>query len=450
MTGHGQWLRRGAAWIFTALAVVGCGSEEPPYDELPLRDALRAAPEVVASLSFETRRDLAQRLDAAGFDQDGTAPFALPKEATVESLAQVADEAREEQGQDALILAEVLETPIDFVLQVEDIDAESLERSAVGPVVLRGRPSAQTQAFEDAALRGRAGKWLRELSGKTKTKYMVRTTGVPFGAWAREDTLYVNASWLVAMSALEKDGAGLAPGSLMPLSIDYNPYNLPDSVAQCTQQVMTTCQCGTSCTHEVTDPSFANANEECAWVNQDPSHPIALCVLALMSISDVKACMDNGAFDCPFSSVTTGDDSLQFVQNTSCMDRLDECLRNGYIGSSSGSGSGSSGGSSCSSCNNDWAKCNDNCSNCNNNWSSCNDNCGNTGSNCGSSGSNCGSSGGNCGGGSCGGGSCGGGSCGGCSIKPDPGRSPIPDPVRTTFWLFLPMAYVLLRGRRRS
>ncbi len=440
MTGHGQWLRRGAAWIFTALAVVGCGSDEPPYDELPLRDALRAAPEVVASLSFETRRDLAQRLDAAGFDQDVTAPFALPEEVTVESLAQVADEAREEQGQDALILAEVLETPIDFVLQVEDIDAESLERSAVGPVMLRGRPSAQTQAFEDVALRGRAGKWLRELSGKTKTKYMVRTTGVPFGAWAREDTLYVNASWLVAMSALEKDGAGLASGSLMPLSINYNPYNLPDSVAQCTQQVMTTCQCGTSCTHEVTDPSFANANEECAWVNQDPSHPIALCVLALMSISDVKACMDNGAFDCPFSSVTTGDDSLQFVQNTSCMDRLDECLRNGYIARDTGSGSScnnssgsssSGSGNSCRSCNDDCSSCNDDCSSCNDNWSDCNQNCTDSQNNCSNTGQNSNS-------------------CGKCSVKPDGGRSPVPAPWRTTFWLFLPMAYVLLRGRRRS
>lgn len=448
MTGCGHWIKAGA-WISTTLVFVGCGSESPPYDELPLRDALRAAPEVVASLSFETRYDLARRLDSAGFERDGATTFTLPEAVTIESLARVADEAREDLDQDALILAEVVETPSDFVLQGGEIDAESLDRVMVGPVLLRGRPSTQTAALEDVALRGRAGKWLRELSGRTDATHMVRATGLPFGAWAHDDTLYVNASWLVAMSALEKDGAVTGPVSASieetiqtppktPLSIDYNPYNLPDSLAQCAQQVLDTCQCGTSCTHEVTDPSFANANDECAWVNQNPSHPAALCVLALMSIDDVRACMESGGSSCSALPVTSGNDALIFVQNQDCMDFLDTCLRDGYIPRSSGSsscndGNSSSGGSnnSCKSCNDDCSDCNDNCSDCNNNWSDCNDNCSNSNSNCGNSGSNVGG-------------------CGKCSVKPASGRSPVPAPWGTTLWLLAPAAYVLLRSRRRS
>lgn len=455
MTGREQWIKASAAWISTALALVGCGQDAPPYNELPLRDALRAAPEVVASLSFETRRDLAQRLDAAGIDEEGPGTFDLPEAVTIESLARVADEAREDQGQDALIVGEVLEQSTDFVLQSEDIDAEALGRVSVGPIALRGRPGAQTAALEDIALQGRAGKWLRELSGRTNTTRMVRTTGVPFGAWAHDDTLYVNASWLVAMSALDQDGNVLAPApgndsttalqgpGKNPLTIEYNPYNLPGTIAECAQQVTSTCQCGTSCNQEVTDPSFSSAVEECAWVNQDPSHPAALCVLALMSIDDVRICMQNAGAQCGVTSISTRDDAVAFVQSAGCMDSLDMCLRDGYITPSSGGSSGSGcnnnsgSGDSCSSCNKG-------CSDCNSNWSDCNNNCSNTNSNCGNSGNNCSNSGGGCSN------SGGGGGCGKCSVKPDQGQSPIPEPVGSTFWLFAPIAYVLLRHRRRS
>ena len=435
----------------TALLLVGCGQDAPPYDDLPLRDALRATPEVVASLSLDTRRELALRLDAAGIEQEATSAFDRPETVTIDSLARIADEAREDQGNDALIVGELISQANDFVLHGENVEERALGQTNVGPIYLQGRPGAQTAALEDLALQGRAGKWLRELSGRTKTSKMVRKSGVPFGAWAFEDTLYVNPSWLVAMSALEEGAALPSPGNgstwavkeppKTPLSVDYNPYKLPDSVSECAIQVQDTCKCGTSCTHEVTDPSFPDANAECAWVNQDASHPTALCVLALMSIDDLRQCMEYGAPQC--SSVSTGDDALAFVTSTDCMNALDTCLRDGYIprpstGSNCNSCNNCDGCSGCSNsssggnpgCADDIAKCNNSCASCNNNWADCNNNCSDSGKNCADSKTNADN-------------------CGKCSVKP-PGQSPLPAPVGNAFWLIAPVAYLMLRGRRRS
>ncbi len=450
MSGHRWWTNARTTWIATTLVLVGCGQDAPPYDDLPLRDALRAAPEVVASLSFENRQDLARRLDAAGFAEDGATTLDLPDTVTIDSLSRVADEVREDQGHDALIVGEVVAEPSEFVVHGENIDDETLERLIVGPIVLRGRPGAQTAPFEETALRGRAGKWLRELSGRTNAKTMVRTTGLPFGAWAFEDKLYVNASWLVAMSALEEEM--VAPVSVNdlttgqtpkknPLTVDYHPYNLPETIAECAQQVQQTCVCGTSCTHEVTDPTFTSATEECAWVNEDASHPAALCVLALMSIDDVRVCMESAGAACSGTSITTRKQAVDFVKNAACMDLLDICLRDGYLPQpSSGSGSSCDGvdcdscsncGNGCSNSNNSCSSCNDDCSSCNDDWSQCNDNCSDTNDNCSNTSSNAKS-------------------CGKCSVKPASEKSPLPAPFGSTLWLVAPAAYLWLRGRRRS
>lgn len=429
----------------TTLWLVGCGQEAPPYNDLPLRDALRAAPEVVASLSYDTRRDLAQRLDAAALQSEGTTNLERPEVVTLDTLARLADETREEQGDDALIVGEIVLQPNDVVVRSAAIDDVALGRVTVGPLFLRGNPGAQTMALEDAALQGRAGTWLRELSGRTKTDKMVRTTGLPMGAWAFDDTLYVNASWLVAMSALEQNLAA-APGNDMattapapkktPLTVDFNPYKLPETIAECAAQVEQTCKCGTSCTHDVTDPAFSNANEECAWVNMDVSHPAALCILALMSVDDIRACMWSAGGQCPVISLTSRDDAVVFAQNATCMDLLDTCLRDGYIPrpSSSGSSNGCDGCSGCnpslcssngngSSCSDDCSKCNDDCSKCNDNVSECNQNCSDANQNAKT--------------------------CGRCSVKPVE-STPFPAPFRSAFWLVAPVAYVLSRGRRRS
>jgi hypothetical protein len=448
MSGRGRFLWASAASIATAWVLAGCGQGAPPYEELPLRDALRAAPEVMATLPLETRRELAERLDAAGLDQDGATKLEVSESANIDSVARVADELREDQGQDALVMGEVLAEPHEFVVHAEHTEEEALSRVAVGPIYLRGRPAAETAPFEDAALRGRAGKWLRELAARAETKHMVRTTGVPFGAWAYGDTLYVNASWLVAMSALEEsiaiapassgqDGTANAPGKT-PLSIDYNPYNLPQSLSECVLQVQTTCQCGTTCDHEVTDHSFANAVEECAWVNQDPTNPAALCVLALMSIDAVRECMESPGAQCTALPVANATQALAFLQNTQCLQSLDQCLQDGYIPRPSTGSSSCNSCNNCSNCNNDCSGWNDSCSNCNDSCSNCNENCSECNQNAKDCNQNCSDANTNAN------------NCGKCSVRPPVGQSPLPAPFGSTFWVIAPMAYLLLRGRRRS
>src|SRR3712207_5742047 len=63
----------GKAILRTAvlLALGACGAESPPYDDLPLRDALSAAPEVLAALPEEALHDLAVRLEEAHGAQGG-------------------------------------------------------------------------------------------------------------------------------------------------------------------------------------------------------------------------------------------------------------------------------------------------------------------------------------------------------------------------------------------
>src|SRR5580692_1244242 len=59
----GSMLRWWGLWL--VVLAIGCGEGGPPLDELPLRDALRAGPEVVAGLAPAARSRLAARLEAA-------------------------------------------------------------------------------------------------------------------------------------------------------------------------------------------------------------------------------------------------------------------------------------------------------------------------------------------------------------------------------------------------
>ncbi|MDI3289578.1 hypothetical protein [Polyangium sp. 15x6] len=431
------WGTCGALFV-TALLATGCGEEAPPYDALPLRDALRAAPEVMASLPKETRREVAQRLEEAGIAPVEERLVIPPQDvATIDALAGAADEEREEQGKDALVLGAIEREGAE--LHLEARDAKETGDASEGPPKMRGRPGSTTAALEEAALEGRAGRWVRDLAKRSEAKEIVRTTGLPMGAWAFEDKVYVNASWLVALAALEEEGANVVPVPAVvampgmpgskPLSVDFNPYKLPDSVEECSLQVQTTCGCATSgsCGHDVTDPTFSDANAECTWVNQSPANAAALCVLALMNIDGVRACVESGGSACAALPVTTREDALAFVASESCMNLLAQCLADGSLsgepsGGSSSSSCGGCSGDSCGGCNDDCSKCNDNCSKCNDNCADCNQNCKDCNNNC--KGSQ-------------------------CAVARRPGRSPLPAPVGTAFWLALPVAYLYLLSRRR-
>jgi hypothetical protein len=447
-----------AGLLLAAVLGAGCGEEPPPYDTLPLRDALRAAPEVIAALPEETRRDVALRIEEAEHEDENRTAIPPQEVSTLDALIGAADEAREDEGKDALVLGEIEAAESGLLLHARPAPETKNEATNEEPPAVRGKAGAATAKLEEAALEGRAGRTLRDLAKRTHARDIVRTTGLPVGAVAWNETLYVNASWLVALSALEKDRMDLPPPSpggasasdappKKPLSVDYNPYMLPDSVAECANQVLDTCSCATSssCLHSTTDPTFDDANAECKWVNQGPSNAIALCVLALLNIDGVRACVESGGSVCSALPVTTRAEALVFAASASCMGLLDACLSGQDVNepppSSGSQGCSGCGNSSCDGCNDDCSQCNDNCSKCNDNCSECNENCAECNQNyqdCKSC-SNCKS----------GEASAAYASAGQCNMKPRPGRSPLPSPLGTALCLFAPAAYLLSLSRKR-
>lgn len=465
-------LRHGARFcVAVGLLLGGCGAETPPYDELPLRDALSAAPEVLASLPEQSRRDIALRLEAAqanGEEEETTITSAgIP---TLPALVRSADASREEGNKDAVVLGAIEPSSQGFVLRSlspgeapgEAPGGAAGEAAGNAPAapfawpVLSGEPAGSSASLESAALRGRAGVILDGLAKRSDAHDLVRVTGVPAGVIAMGQTVYVNASWLVALSALEPaDAAALpAPGrgafAAPPLeprsSVRANPYKLPASIAECAVDVRDVCTCATAkaCDHEPTDPSFASGQLECEWVSADSTGAEALCVLALMSIDGVKECVQSAGAACARVPLTNREQALAFAADAGCMAVLDHCLQYGEPFDSSG-GSGSCGGcdssdeqppdnsgSSSSGCNKSCSDCNQNCSDCNQNCSDCNKNNSDCNKSCKSSAAYDGSA-------------------ATCRLSAD--RRPRPSgrgPLGTAFWLLAPAGYMARRTWRRS
>ncbi|WP_437679252.1 hypothetical protein [Sorangium sp. So ce131] len=454
---------RCAAVLLSIPALGACGAESPPYDDLPLRDALSAAPEVLAALPEEALHDMAVRLEEAHGATEETTAVDGVEIASVPALVRSADAAREELGEDAIVLGALEPSAGGFVLR-----SLAAERAPAGPLdrpALAGQPaSPETAGLEDAALDGRAGAIVAELARRAGARDLVRVTGLPVGVVARDHTVYVNASWLVALSALAPpdrparpsppaDGVVLLePPRSEPRSVRGNPYHLPGSIAECAAGVRDVCTCAVAgtCDHERTDPAFADAQEECAWVNAEPLRAEALCVLALMSIDGVKECVQAaGSGACGALPIAGRDGALAFAADAGCMAALDRCLQYGKpttpagvpSGSSSGasseSGCGSSSGCGCGGCNEDVAGCNQNCSDCNQNCRDCNQNCRDCNQSCKDNDPSAGS-----------------GSSASCRLSAgrhglEGGPPGAPLPLGAAFWLLVPAGYMLVHLRRR-
>lgn len=443
-----------AATLLALAALSACGEEAPPYSDLPLRDALNAAPEVLASLPDEALRDIAARLEETQASVgENTAVTGVEIRAPL-VIIRSADAQREEEGKDANVLGAIDASPDGFVLR--SIAAGSARPDPYDPPAPSGPPPEASALREDAALRGRAGVILADLALRSGANEFIRVTGAPVGAVAFDGAVYVNASWLVAMSALEPPGAmnvitSGAPSLRQipkrePKSVRANPYNLPASIAACSSDVDAICACAASfiCDHTPTDLTFASGQEECAWVNLSPENPQALCVLALMRIDGVRECVQAGGSACAVSSVTSRDEALAFVASAGCLDVLDNCLSRGKPspGVSTGDGSGSCNGGGCDSCGGsdpNGGGCNQSCNDCNQNCSDCNQNCSDCNQNnqdCNQNNQDCNK---NCGGGAC-----------KISARGRLIEQPAPAPIGAAFWLLAPVGYILRRSRRRS
>jgi hypothetical protein len=182
---------------------VGCG-DGPPLDELPLRDSLRAEPAVVAALPASVRAQLAARLEAARAADGGSDPVAAATDPG--SLVGALDEARARRSADALIVGAIAHGVGRPVVTVP----APTDQSPLPP--LEGPVAADTAALEASALAGAANGPLRSLLASSGASRLERVVGWPVGAIGIGDTIYVDASWLVALAPADAGADGGVDG----------------------------------------------------------------------------------------------------------------------------------------------------------------------------------------------------------------------------------------------
>ncbi len=475
--------------VFFALTTIACGGSDtaPPFDELTLRDALGASPEVIARLSPHARRALANRLEAARATQHDHEPVPAGEASatTVESEVRTVDATRLSRGSDVLVLARAEHAPSGATLHAWAESAETLGDSRDPLPPMENATGGETAALEARAIDGKAGAILVDLLKASGAQRLVRVTQWPVAAIASGEVIYVNAGWLVAMSALEDDDAGaLHRPTMHTASIRGNPYNTYASLSACTTDVGTRCgSCvasGVGCDEKAVLTDFSDGRSECAWLTADSSRIAQLCAVALMSISSVASCVqERSGCSIPGAANTKAGLSAAntFLSNPNCLKALDACLSGegsggGVVFVDAGGGGSSSPPPSTEGCKDPFSACSssfkgcDNacksgtcsgaqgdscksgsscttCSSCDSKNDSCG--CGKSGSSSGGSGSSgssgsksgCGSSSGSSGGSSS--------SCGKCEAqRPTSPIAPFVPPAA----LLAPLLYLVVRGRR--
>ncbi len=185
--------------LLLAITVAGCSGGGPPLDELPLRDALRAEPEVVAALPDDVRARLASRLQAVGAGDTASDPVDTGAVAPA-LLVTEADTARAHRSADALVVGLVG----GGAAQAMPAGAQATALAALPPI--EGLVATSTAALETRALAGAAGAAVGELMAASGATRLERVVGWPVAAVAIGDTVYVNGAWLVALAPAGADG----------------------------------------------------------------------------------------------------------------------------------------------------------------------------------------------------------------------------------------------------
>ncbi len=186
-----------------AVVALGCGAEAPPFEALPLRDSLLTDGRAIASLPRDARARLAARFEDARTAP--ASPAAAPAAASPEAATRAVDEAREDQGQDALVA---------YALEggrvVAYVSAVPEEAHPARELTVEGDVPPETEAMEARSLAGRAGRIVEALRESSRAAHVVRVNGWPAAVAVVGDTVYVNGAWLVAL-APEAEGAVVGP-----------------------------------------------------------------------------------------------------------------------------------------------------------------------------------------------------------------------------------------------
>ncbi|HRI72391.1 MAG TPA: hypothetical protein PK156_49490, partial [Polyangium sp.] len=158
------------------------------------------------------------------------------------------------------------------------------------------------------------------------------------GAVAVGRTVYVNASWLVAMAAkpAPNDVPTITAPPLVPQKVPGNPYNPPQSITDCATQVESDCStCVTSGTCSDSDlTDLADPKEACQFLLADSRRTKSLCAIVLFGNGSLRECLSTSDTRCmPPSEATSAaiiDTSGLFESSNPCDFSYDNCLQNAH------------------------------------------------------------------------------------------------------------------------
>ena len=196
---------------FALLLLAGC-DQTPPFDQLPLRDTLRADPDVIASLPETSRMRLAARFEGARAN-DVTIDTLEPSNASTPAALVVALDGVRQRRQGEALIAGLLNKGAAWAIR----DCAAPSQAAPLPP-FDGAPVAATATMERRALESEAGVAVRALLAASGAHHLHRVVGWPAGAVAIDDTVYVNGSWLVSLAPASEEtmDGGAVDGSVSP------------------------------------------------------------------------------------------------------------------------------------------------------------------------------------------------------------------------------------------
>ncbi|WP_394837791.1 hypothetical protein LVJ94_12840 [Pendulispora rubella] len=382
-------------WLWGVVCVCGvvsaCGAEAPPYEDLRLRDALGADPAVVTALPADAREQLLHRMLTTRSAQ--TQSEKVPNEKGRSPSAEVneVDGARAERDEDSLLVWKARVDDGNIVAEPHP-DPRAGDTGGLDPLpelpAVEGTPPEGTAREESRALAGEGGRTVRELMKVTGAKHVARVVGWPAAAAAIDDTVYVNASWLVLLAMNEPEDAGTstltANGvsfNVRPSGLRGNPYRLYATLGECRDDVTSRCQACLdhgACDDDAALEDFADGREECGYllaprgdIDAGPdAAPISrvdeLCAMALLSVSTVAECVRDERCLVPTGSrkSTSLPAADAFLQDDRCVRALNLCLSGSDEGGDAGPRPLSLGDVKVSGCSDPVAACSSSCKGC--------------------------------------------------------------------------------------
>jgi hypothetical protein len=193
-----------AIWVSLVVTLLGHRARgAPPLDQLSLRDALLARPEVIAALPPQAQQRLAERFEAARQRTESTVRLPGVNDALGVDLVRVLDGLRLAERKDALLLSQLVLLPVG--LEAQPLETPVDPSRSLPP--LEGVPAGATAEAEASALQGSAGALLGALLRQSEATHLVRVVSWPVAAVAIHNAVYVNAAWLVALSPTPTGGS---------------------------------------------------------------------------------------------------------------------------------------------------------------------------------------------------------------------------------------------------